>query len=57
MKTVRIHLLSTSNEITYTNIINSYIKSNMYCVLFEKDDGMVVHKYPFSNIYRVEEDY
>jgi hypothetical protein len=57
MKTVKIHLLSTSNEIIYDNILNSYIKANMYCILIEKDGKKVVHKYPFDNIFRVEETY
>ena len=57
MKTVKVHLLSTSDEIIYEQVLNCYVKSGMYCIMLEKGESRVVHKYPCINIFRVEEDY
>ena len=52
-----IHLLTSSMSIIYENALNCFVKDQMYCVLFEKDGKRIVHKYPFTNIFRVLEDY
>lgn len=51
---VKVHLLSQSKPISYTDVKNAYIKNGMYCILTEI--GGKVHKYPMVNIFRVEED-
>jgi hypothetical protein len=51
---IKIHLLSQSKPIEYSEIKNAYTKDGMYCV-YTKDSK--VHKYPMVNIFRIEEEY
>jgi hypothetical protein len=54
---VEIQLLETSQPIVYKNVLNTYTKGIMYCVLVEKDGKRKVHKYPAQSIFRVIESY
>ena len=57
MKTIYIHLISASEGMQYENVINTYVKEDMFCVLFHKNNVKRVHKYPLMNIFRVEHLY
>ena len=50
---IRVHLLSQSLPIEYSEVQNAYTKDGMYCVY---KAGHVI-KYPMVNIFRVEEEY
>lgn len=52
---VEVHLLSQSQPIVYDNVINTYTKDGLYCVL--SSDKNIVDKYPTVNIFRVRESY
>lgn len=47
----------TSQPIVYENAMNAYTKGSMYCILFEKDEKRITHKYPTCSLFRVIEDY
>lgn len=47
-----VHLISQSKPIVHTDVVNTYIKSGMYCLLFK---DISVYKYPMVNIFRVVE--
>ena len=49
---VEIHMLSQSQPIKYSNVLNTYTKDGMFCVMFESRE---VHKYPLTNTFRVKE--
>ena len=49
---VEVHLISQSKPILHEGIVNAYIKSGMYCLLFTDNK---VYKYPMINIFRVVE--
>lgn len=49
---IKVHLISQSNPIEHKDILNTYIKNGMYCLLL-KDN--IVYKYPLVNIFRVIE--
>lgn len=51
--TVSIHMNEQSKPVIRKNVINSYTKGGMYCILI----GTSVEKYPLCNIFRVVEDY
>lgn len=51
---VSVHLLSQSQPIEYTGVVNAYVKEGMYCILLA---AHVVHKYPMVCIFRVVESY
>lgn len=51
---ISVHLASQSKPKKYKDVVNTYTKDGMYCVLLKND---IVHKYPMCNIFRVEEDY
>lgn len=51
---IKVHLSSHSSPIEYNGVKNAYTKDGMYCLYLE---GGIVHKYPFVNIFRVEEEY
>ena len=57
MFTTEIHLLTTFFPIKHTNALNCYVKDQMYCILVESNGERKVHKYPFTNIFRIVEDY
>ena len=52
----KVHLLSQSQPITHEDIVNTYTKGGMFCVLGEGEFPVVV-KYPLCNILRVTETY
>jgi len=58
---VSIHRNETSQPIEYKNVINSYTKGNMYCVMFNVPTTgsskplVFTHKYPLCSIFRVVE--
>jgi len=54
---IEIHRNETSQPIVYDTVINAYTKGPMYCVMFEKDNKRITHKYPLCSIFRVIEDY
>ena len=51
---IKVHLLSQSQPIEYTGVVNCYTKDGLYCIL--KVDKTVT-KYPLCNIFRIEETY
>lgn len=54
---IEIHRNEASQPLVYENVINAYTKGNMYCILVEKDNKRVTHKFPLCSIFRVVEDY
>lgn len=48
---IEVHLLSQSEPIVYSKVINAYIKESMYCI----EVNGSVDKYPLVNIFRVRE--
>lgn len=54
---VVIVLAKTSRPIKYDSAVNVYQKGDMYCVLHLEGDELIVHKYPMTSIFRVEESY
>lgn len=58
MKRIVVYFQLASSPKEYTNVLNTYEKGGMFCVLFADDSGKKkVHKYPLNSIFRVEEDY
>lgn len=54
---VEVQLDKAANSVKYLAAIDTYMKGDMFCVMFNTEDGRrVVHKYPISNIFRVVED-
>ena len=53
---VEVQLRQASQPVTYRNVINAYTKSEMFCVLFEKDGIELIHKYPLCSVFRVIEE-
>ena len=51
---VSVHLLSQARPVQYQVVDNAYTKDGLYCVLLA---NAWVHKYPMTNIFRVEESY
>ena len=51
---IKVHLLSQSNPVKYTDVKNTYTKDGLYCVY--KNDG-TVDKFPLVNIFRITENY
>ena len=54
MMTVVVHLLSQSQGVPHDNVVNTYVKSGLYCVA--TNDGYV-YKYPVDHLFRVKESY
>ena len=54
---IEIQRNETSQPLVYENAMNAYTKGNMYCILLEKDEKRVTHKYPLCSLFRVIEDY
>ena len=54
---IEIQRNESSYPIVYEEVINAYTKGNMYCILFEKDNKKITHKFPLCSIFRVIEDY
>ena len=52
--TIKIHLLSQSHPIVMNDVVNTYTKDGMYCILTMDN---LVYKYPMTNIFRVIENY
>lgn len=51
---LRVHLKNQSKGIDYEDVINTYEKGSFYCIYIRSG---YVHKYPISDIWRVEEEY
>lgn len=49
---IKVHLISQSKPIEHKEIVNTYIKEGMYCLLVTNNE---VYKYPMCNIFRVIE--
>ena len=54
MKTVKVHLKHQSNEMEFKNVINTYQKGDLFCVLTKQKQ---VYKFPVQDIFRIIEDY
>lgn len=56
---MKIHLQSQSAPIDYSayEVQNTYTKGGLFCVMFEDRGIKRVHKYPLTNIFRIEENY
>jgi hypothetical protein len=52
LKYVAVHLLHQSEPIERTDVLNTYSKDGLFCVM--QDDGRV-EKYPLQHIFRVTE--
>ena len=52
MKNIKIHLFSQSEPFEYLDVENAYTKDGLYCV---RIGGDLTHKFPFVNIFRIEE--
>lgn len=52
LKSVSVHLLSQSQAMEFTNVVNTYQKGDMFCVMTEDN---TVHKYPIAHIFCVTE--
>lgn len=50
---VHVHLKSQSSAVSYTDVINTYQKGDLFCVM-RRDRS--VHKFPLENIFRVVEE-
>jgi len=50
---LKVHLISQSKPVEHIEVINTYIKSGMYCILLPNEE---VYKYPMINIFRVIEN-
>lgn len=53
---IEIQRNESSQAIVYDNVLNAYTKGCLYCVLFEKDGELKVHKYPINSLFRVCEE-
>lgn len=54
MMQIVVHLLSQSQGVPHDNVVNTYVKAGLYCVL--TSDGFV-YKYPVEHLFRVKESY
>lgn len=52
---VRVKLTETSQPLVYEKVINTYTKGGLYCILYQKGNEKLVHKYPLCNVFRIEE--
>lgn len=52
MRSVDVHLLHQSSPVSRDNVINTYTKDGLFCVLL---DDFTVEKYPLLHIFRVTE--
>lgn len=51
---VAVQLKGQSQPIEYDQVVNTYQKSDMFCVYLKSE---TVHKFPMQNIWRIVEDY
>jgi len=51
---VKIHLYTQSKPVERSNVLNTYEKGGLFCVMLEKN---IVEKYPMRHIFRVTEVY
>lgn len=54
---IEIQRNETSQPIIYEDVLNSYTKGPVYCVMFLLKGKRVTHKYPLCSIFRIIEDY
>ena len=54
-KNVQILLHRASLPMIYVNVVNTYTKDDLFCVMQVCDGKRVVHKYPIGDIFRIEE--
>lgn len=52
LKTVSVHLLTQSQAMEFSDVVNTYQKGDMFCVM-TKDN--TVYKYPLVHIFCVKE--
>lgn len=57
MKTL-VHLYTQSMPMEFENVMNSYTKDGLFCVMQQSADRRTVHKFPLQHIYKIvqEED-
>lgn len=53
---VEIHCQQASQPQYYDNVVNAYTKGELYCMLIDKGDCLITHKFPLSTIFRIIED-
>lgn len=54
---VEIHLKEQSQPVVAEGVRNTYIKGDLFCVMYEADDhgNYTVDKFPIQDIFRVRE--
>lgn len=54
---VSVQLDETSQPILHENVVSTYTKGPLYCVLVQSGDAGQVYKYPIEHLFRVTESY
>jgi hypothetical protein len=54
---ISIHRNESSQPITLENVVNTYTKGGLFCILVEEDKKRVVYKYPLCSLFRITEEY
>ena len=59
MNKMKIKLIfqNASGYKVYSNVQNAYTKGELYCIELVIGGERIVHKYPLSSIFRIEEEY
>lgn len=52
MRSVDVHLLHQSSPVSRVNVVNTYTKDGLFCVLLQSG---TVEKYPLLHLFRVTE--
>lgn len=57
-KTVVITMFATSHPMIHENVINTFQKGDMFCLLLfnEITNENIVYRYPMKNVFMVRED-
>jgi hypothetical protein len=54
---VVLRLKETSQPVIFNNVLNTYQKGDMYCVMYIDNTIQRVRKYPLYNIFDTDETY
>ena len=54
---VVLRLKETSQPVIFNNVLNTYQKGDMYCVMYIDNNIQRVRKYPLYNIFDTDETY
>jgi hypothetical protein len=57
MKRVYVHLYSQSEPVIISDVLNTYTKDGLFCVLLDDDKDQKVYKFPIMHIFRITEFY